>query len=576
MSERGINVAQNHQAMHVSIIGYAIFMVINATQIWGGVFPFLPVEFQTDAVTLSFYLSQALAFCVAFIASTFGSYYFPAAARRMLVTLSTALVFCGSASIIAAMYITDATMALVVAGGVFLGVGCAGMFMMWQRYFSSIPAKDCNYRLIMGTAVASVMYFTLHLVPMVLTAFLVPVVFLPLCALCLTLSVREMQFDQPMFEDIPREHPAVYLRVIRDFWRSALGVGALAFCSGLARGVAVIEPSVAGVVNISSMLGSLIAAVALLAVWRATSLRFSLRTVFRVAYPLLITALLLFPFLEAAGLGLFVGLTYMLFSLILLVMMMQSAQISRERGINPVFIYGFFGSTAYLLQSIGFLLGWFAHDIEIMGVGQVTLLTILASYVLGMALFTSTGRVLSVASDGTAHRDDQIELVKTAPRKPAAEAPAAQAAKPAAGAKAADPDTAGTALPAAAKESKAEKGGASKQPAKTAKPARPRRREVTMRDGRAITDRLSKQFLVIQDQYGLSARETEVAELIARGRSMAAIAEELFVSENTVRTHAKHIYTKLDIHSRQELGDLLKDVELGDGAAEAVLPEEAR
>ena len=97
-----------------------------------------------------------------------------------------------------------------------------------------------------------------------------------------------------------------------------------------------------------------------------------------------------------------------------------------------------------------------------------------------------------------------------------------------------------------------------------------------MRDGRAITDRLSKQFLVIQDQYGLSARETEVAELIARGRSMAAIAEELFVSENTVRTHAKHIYTKLDIHSRQELGDLLKDVELGDGAAEAVLPEEAR
>lgn len=539
--------ANGRQAMHVSIIGYAIFMVINATQIWGGVFPFLPAEFQTDAVTVSFYLSQALAFCAAFLASTFGSYYYPAAARRMLVTLSTALVFCGSASIIAAMYLTEATMALVVAGGVFLGVGCAGMFMMWQRYFSSVSAKECNYRLIMGTAVASVMYFALHLIPMVLTAFLVPVVFLPVCALCLTLSVREMHFDQPMFEDIPREHPAVYLRVIRDFWRSALGVGALAFCSGLARGVAVIEPSVAGVVNISSMLGSLIAAVGLLAVWRATSFRFSLRTVFRVAYPLMITALLMFPFLEAAGLGMFVGLTYMLFSLILLVMMMQSAQISRERGINPVFIYGFFGSTAYVLQSAGFLLGWFAHDIEIMGVGQVTLLTILASYVLGMALFVSTGRVLSFASDGTARRDDQIELVKSAPRKPAAEPASAQAGP--------------------------KEGEAPERAAKASDSPRPRRRKLTTHDGRAITDRLSKQFLVIQEQYGLSARETEVAELIARGRSMAAIAEELFVSENTVRTHAKHIYTKLDIHSRQELGDLLKDVELGDGAAEAVLPE---
>ena len=522
--------AAGRQGFHVSIIGYAIFMVINATQIWGGVFPFLPVEFQTDAVTLAFYLSQALAFFAAFVASTFGSYYYPGAARRMLVLLSTALVFCGSASIIAAMYLTDLTMALVIAGGVFLGVGSAGMFMLWQRYFSSIPVHECNFRLIAGTAVASVFYFALHLIPMVLTAFLVPVVFLPLCALCLTLCVREMRFDQPMFEDVPREHPTVYLRVIRDFWRSALCIGALAFASGLARGVAVIEPDVAGIVNICSMLGSLIAALGLLAAWSVFSFRFSLRTVFRIAYPLLITALIFLPFLQSAGLGIFVGLTYMLFSLILLVMMMQSAQISRERGINPVFIYGFFGSVAYALQSIGFLLGWFAHDIEFMGIGEVTLLSILAAYVLGMALFISTGSVVSVASDGTTRRDDQIELIRPAKRtaKGAADQPAAR----------------NDGSNAAAEQ----------------KPQRKKHRDYATSDGRSITDRLSKQFLVLQEQYGLSARETEVGELIARGRSMAAIAEELFVSENTVRTHAKHIYTKLDIHSRQELGELLKDV----------------
>ena len=60
----------------------------------------------------------------------------------------------------------------------------------------------------------------------------------------------------------------------------------------------------------------------------------------------------------------------------------------------------------------------------------------------------------------------------------------------------------------------------------------------------------------------LTDREFEVAELIARGNSMAAIAERLVISENTVRTHAKHIYTKLDIHRRQELLDMLR--ELGD------------
>ena len=35
------------------------------------------------------------------------------------------------------------------------------------------------------------------------------------------------------------------------------------------------------------------------------------------------------------------------------------------------------------------------------------------------------------------------------------------------------------------------------------------------------------------------------------------IAEELVISENTVRTHAKRIYAKLDIHKKQDLIDLV-------------------
>ena len=36
------------------------------------------------------------------------------------------------------------------------------------------------------------------------------------------------------------------------------------------------------------------------------------------------------------------------------------------------------------------------------------------------------------------------------------------------------------------------------------------------------------------------------------------IAEELVISENTVRTHVRHIYAKLDVHSHQELIDLVE------------------
>ena len=33
--------------------GFALFLAVNAVQVWGGVFPFLPLEFQTVSVTLS-------------------------------------------------------------------------------------------------------------------------------------------------------------------------------------------------------------------------------------------------------------------------------------------------------------------------------------------------------------------------------------------------------------------------------------------------------------------------------------------------------------------------------------------
>jgi DNA-binding NarL/FixJ family response regulator len=51
---------------------------------------------------------------------------------------------------------------------------------------------------------------------------------------------------------------------------------------------------------------------------------------------------------------------------------------------------------------------------------------------------------------------------------------------------------------------------------------------------------------------GLSARESEVLSLIAKGFSFAEIARLLGVSPHTVTTHVKKIYQKLAVHSRGE------------------------
>lgn len=53
-------------------------------------------------------------------------------------------------------------------------------------------------------------------------------------------------------------------------------------------------------------------------------------------------------------------------------------------------------------------------------------------------------------------------------------------------------------------------------------------------------------------QSPLTHRETEVLERLALGKSYTSIADELFVDKETVRTHIKNIYWKLEVHSKAE------------------------
>lgn len=49
---------------------------------------------------------------------------------------------------------------------------------------------------------------------------------------------------------------------------------------------------------------------------------------------------------------------------------------------------------------------------------------------------------------------------------------------------------------------------------------------------------------------GISGRELEVLELLAKGRSNKEVARDLGISPNTVKTHVAHIFEKLDVDRR--------------------------
>lgn len=60
-------------------------------------------------------------------------------------------------------------------------------------------------------------------------------------------------------------------------------------------------------------------------------------------------------------------------------------------------------------------------------------------------------------------------------------------------------------------------------------------------------------------QLGITKRELEILELIAHGMSNREIAEKLFVSENTVKTHSSRLFDKLGAKRRTQAVQIAKE-----------------
>ena len=74
-----------------------------------------------------------------------------------------------------------------------------------------------------------------------------------------------------------------------------------------------------------------------------------------------------------------------------------------------------------------------------------------------------------------------------------------------------------------------------------------------------------KEFVLNQtalEELNLSPREMEVLELMAKGMSNAEIAESLFVSLNTIKTHSSKLYEKLEVKRRTQAVEKARQLSL--------------
>ncbi len=72
-------------------------------------------------------------------------------------------------------------------------------------------------------------------------------------------------------------------------------------------------------------------------------------------------------------------------------------------------------------------------------------------------------------------------------------------------------------------------------------------------------ERMARRSDELAARFDLTRREQEIVLLVAEGKTRAQIESELFLSDNTVKTHIRHAYAKLGVHSKEQVKDLFDE-----------------
>lgn len=101
---------------------------------------------------------------------------------------------------------------------------------------------------------------------------------------------------------------------------------------------------------------------------------------------------------------------------------------------------------------------------------------------------------------------------------------------------------------------------------------------IDIESGRAVVserEKVTAGCAVVARRAGLTERELEVFEMLALGQSYQEISQGLCLSMGTVKTHVRHVYGKLGIHSREEAREQARSA-LAVSAEQAVLENGGR
>lgn len=439
----------------------------------------------------------------------------------------------------------DANLYLIVSAAL-TGAGTSVIVLRFGVVYSKAPAREAAMYTAASFVFAAMIYFMAVGLPdpvgMVFTALL------PVLAVVSTLTNPEWSDEG----EGGRPEGPVPLR--RFFVRLLVAVAVFSVVVGVSRGFSVPHSSISSL-NADGALIIVSTAVVAGVLFVVVGLLRRQFDVSRLYYPIIIAVaagILVTPLLGGTGFGSqFITVAYNCFVLVIWCLLAYVAYSSR---LSPILVFGLGRGASALGTTFGWLAG--LEIVRSQGDGSLSLEVISVAMV--FALLVVSMLVLNDRLIGDALRPEERI------RGDAAEVPA-QGAGSAGEAALADRRGAEDRRSAADGEGAWDGGTGRSGASEMGEVGEMGGAGASLADGSpggaAAGERRSGPYRMrcdaVAEHYGLSPRERDVFDLLVRGRSIDYIAQNLTISFNTAKSHIRHIYVKADVHSRQELIDLI-------------------
>lgn len=517
----GASPARPGPALHPRYLGLALFWACSMLTFRSSILlngPADTPEFNTLVTVVSFLANMTTLLSISTLVESD-----PSNLAKLPPWLFCALVVAGLVCIGAAgAWFHDAALvAILVAGSALAGVGYGYFWGSWAdvlgRAHPSSTAFYAPAAFLLTATIFLVIVLATAVVPVPPLLLIVPLPVLSL--LCLT-RCRADAGQAPS----PRADGRRYLTALGSLAPLIIAALVFSFLFGFAWETTVLSANSASRAHELPLVLNLVAAVALLVFVVATRRHINLTLAYQILIPVSIALFAATPFFWHAQPVVF------------------NAIMSAVHGIFDVIIWYMVATTAYDFAVSGFVIGGLVRAISILarlvGIGIGYLIMLIPEMDGGALIGVCVGAVyLLVILLWFLWRSNRHAALRPPNAENGAAAPPAPCGRCALG----------THLPEAPEAVPAETAEAMA----TAAPAETE----TNDDPDAASEEAV--FALIAEDYGLTRREAEVLPYLAKGRSARVIAETLFVSESTIRTHTRRILEKTCLHSKQDLIDLV-------------------